>query len=389
MPSNPNILISGAGIAGLTLAYWLQRYGFQPAIVEKRPNLSNAGYMIDFYGSGIDVAERMGILDALKATQYPISGLTIVDRDGKPQVNVELGTLRKLLHGRYMNVMRGDLASVIYQCVADSVPVKWGSSIDRLSNQPDHVGVQFSDGTSGSYDLVIGADGIHSRVRDLLWGPESQFEHYLGFYVACAVIDRLPMEQPALCTYIEPHKQASVYPIHGDRLATFLTFASERQNVQTREQQIDLLQSRMGGMGWRVPDLLQAMSESPHLYFDAVAQIKLDQWHQGRAALIGDACQCLTLLAGQGASMAMAGAYILAQELQRFDGDYQQAFQGYQAQLKPEIDKRQGEARKLAKTFVPDNLFQIRLLGWFLKLSHLPGFGAILRRQIGAKSILK
>src|SRR5579859_3718939 len=183
------ILISGAGIAGLTLAYWLDRYGFQVAVVEKRPEMSHAGYMMDFYGSGYDVAEKMGILDELQSQRYPLSGLTIVDHTGKVQSTVSMDSFKKLLKGRYVNVMHGNLTQVLYTCIKDRVSVRFGCTIMAINPMPDAVRVELSDDTRETYDLLIGADGVHSKVRSLLWGAESQFDHFLGFYIACAVID--------------------------------------------------------------------------------------------------------------------------------------------------------------------------------------------------------
>ncbi|HSB02674.1 MAG TPA: hypothetical protein VLE49_18630, partial [Anaerolineales bacterium] len=140
---------------------------------------------------------------------------------------------------------------------------------------------------------------------------------------------------------------------------------------------------------WIVPRVLQEMETAPDWYFDSVSQIDLDLWYQSRVALVGDACQCLTLLAGQGASMAMAGAYLLAEELNRANGDYRTAFPAYQQKMKPEIDTRQKQARKLAKSFVPDNGFQIWLTNLVLKGMFLPGFRSLFLKRVGAKSIIK
>jgi 2-polyprenyl-6-methoxyphenol hydroxylase-like FAD-dependent oxidoreductase len=389
MPTNLNILISGAGIAGLTLAYWLRQYGFNPTIIEKRPDLHDQGYMIDFYGSGYDVAEKMDLLEALEGRHYPIPRLEFVDGKGKTQATIPVDKFRKMLGNRAFNFMRGDLANVLYERVKDNVPVHFGTSITRMRELPEKVEVEFSDGTSETYDLVVGAGGIHSKTRELLWGAECQFAHYLGFTVACAVIEDILGNQSAFYSHVEPHKQASVYSIRGNKLATFFAFRSEQYDHLTQQQQLDKLTETFGGMGWIVPQLLEHVRQSPHLFFDAVSQIKIDPWYKGRVALLGDACQCMTLLAGQGASMAMAGAYVLATELEQANGDYQTAFPRYQTRMKPEIDQRQIEAQKLAKSFVPDSYLRIKLMGLFLKVAFLPGFKSIVARQIGAKSIIR
>jgi 2-polyprenyl-6-methoxyphenol hydroxylase-like FAD-dependent oxidoreductase len=389
--NNKNIFISGAGISGLTLAYWLQHWGFSPTVIEKRPNLDQRGYMIDFYSSGFDVAEKMNLLDALqtKSSQYPITKLTFVDRHGKPRATLDVEQFRNLLHHRYFPLMRGDLETAIYESVKDRVPVRFGMSIDRLENLPDGVAVELSDGSRETYDLVIGADGIHSNVRGLVWGDESQFIRFLGFYVACSVIKDFLSTSTTFLGHLEPKVQATVYSIGAKRLATFFAFRSEKLNIHGREAQMQALEKVLGGLDWLIPQLLEGTKHADDFFFDAAAQIEMEQWHNGRVALVGDACQCLTLLAGQGASMGMAGAYLLASELNKADGDYKTAFPTYHQTLKPEIDRRQKDARGLAGSFVPRNHFEIAISHFLLNAAFWPGFRSLFARQIGATSLIK
>lgn len=389
MNTNSNILISGAGIAGLTLAAQLHQFGFNPSIVEKRPDLHDKGYMIDFYGSGFDVAEKMGLLDKLRARHYPVPQLDFVNKEGKIQGTFELEKFRGLLNFRHFNFMRGDLADILYESVQDTVPVRFGTSITAIQPHSDKVTVTFSNDTTEEFDLVIGADGFHSQVRELLWGSEDQFTHFLGYYVSCGIIEDFLSDQDTFYSYVEPKKQASIYPIRGNKLATFFAFKSDQHNPVARQQQRSILDATYGSMGWIIPHVLSEMEQSPHLYCDAVSQIKLASWHKGRVALVGDACQCLTLLAGQGASMAMAGAYLLADKLHENPNDYEAAFSAYQAQMKPEIEKRQEQAQKLAGSFIPDNRLSIWLTYLYLRAAFLPGFRHIFLRQIGAMSIIK
>ena len=391
MVSNQKVLISGAGISGLTLAYWLYRWGFSPTIVEKRADLQDRGYMIDFYGSGYDVAEKMNLLEALRAKSalYPISKLEFVDRDGKPHASLDVFRFRELLHQRYFPLMRGDLEDAIYQSVKANVPIRFETSIDQLNVQADGVQVELSNGMREKYDLVIGAGGIHSNVRRLLWGDESQFNSFLGFYIACSIIDNSLDTQELFLGHFEPMTQTTVYSIGGNKLATFFAFKSEKLDVRGREQQMDILSKIFGNLGWVVPQLVEGTKHADNFYFDAVAQIRLDPWYKDRVALVGDACQCLTLLAGQGASMGMAGAYLLAEELWKADGDYGVAFPAYQSKMKPEIDRRQKDARGLAGSFVPNNNFEIMLTYFFLNAAFWPGFRSLFAKQIGAKSIIK
>jgi 2-polyprenyl-6-methoxyphenol hydroxylase-like FAD-dependent oxidoreductase len=391
MNSNKKILIGGAGISGLTLAYWLQHWGFSPTVIEKRPNLDQRGYMIDFYGSGFDVAEKMNLLTALqeKSSQYPMKKVTFVDRHGRPRATLDVEEFRNLLHHRYFPLMRGDLETTIYDSVKDRVPVRFGMSIKKLENLPDGVTVELSDGKHEIYDLVIGADGIHSNIRKLVWGDESQFKHFLGFYVACSVIEDFLDTPNTFLGHLEPNVQTSVYSIGGNRLATFFAFRSEKLNVHGREAQLQVLEKVLGDLDWLVPQLLEGTKRLDDFFFDAAAQIQMEQWHNGRVALVGDACQCLTLLAGQGASMGMAGAYLLADELHKADGDYEIAFPSYQQKLQPEIKRRQKDARGLAGSFVPRNNFEIKLSHFFLNAAFWPGFRSLFAKQIGARSLIK
>ncbi|WP_315791159.1 FAD-dependent monooxygenase [Fischerella sp. JS2] len=386
---NTNILISGAGIAGLTLAYWLQKFNFNPTLLEKRSDLKDEGFMIDFYGSGFDIAEKMGILNQLQAKHYPISELKFINSQGKTQATLSIEKFRRMLDFRHFNFMRGDLETVLYETIKNTVPIQFNTSMVQMHLHPNQVEVEFSDHTKREYDLVIGTDGIHSQTRNILWGSESQFENFLGYYVACVITEDFLEDRDAFYTYMKPKKQVTICSIRGIRLGTLFAFKSEKHDVRTHQQKLDLLSDVFGKMGWIVPEILAAMKRSPHLYFDAVSQIKLTPWYKDRVALVGDACQCLTLLAGQGASMAMAGAYILATELFRTNGNYQVAFPAYQAQLQPEIAKRQIQAQKLASSFVPDNYFSIWMMNLFVKFMFLPGFSSIFREQIGAKSIIK
>jgi 2-polyprenyl-6-methoxyphenol hydroxylase-like FAD-dependent oxidoreductase len=388
---NKKILISGGGISGLTLAYWLQSWGFSPTIVEKRLDLHDRGYMIDFYGSGFDVAEKMNVISQLqeKSDQYPIKRLQFVDRQGKPRATLSVDEFRKLLKHRYFPLMRGDLESVLYETIRNQVPVRFGNSITKLDARPDEVSVELSDGASETYDLVIGADGIHSNVRKLLWGDEAQFNRFLDFYVACSVIDNFLGPQDTFLGHFEPNQQATVYSIGENHLATFFAFRSKKLDVHGRLAKMEVLTKVFSNAGWVVPQLVEGTKQANDFFFDAVAQIHLDTWYQGRVALVGDACQCLTLLAGQGASMGMAGAYMLADQLRNAGGDYKVAFEGYQHKLQPEINRRQQDARGLAGSFIPRNEMEIALAHFFLNAAFWPGFRSWFARQIGARSLIK
>ena len=285
--------------------------------------------------------------------------------------------------------MRGDLESVLYAAVREKTPIQFKTSIRQLNIQPDGVVVDLSNGNSEKYDLLIGAGGIHSNVRQLVWGDEKQFNRFLGFYVACSVIENFFGRRDVMFGHFEPDMQATVYSISENELATFFAFRSKKRNVHGHQAEMEVLNEVLGNAGWVVPELLEGTKRAHDFFFDAVAQIQLDTWYKERVALVGDACQCLTLLAGQGASMALAGAYLFADELHKAEGDYKVAFPSYQRNLQPEINRRQKDARGLAGSFVPRNNFEINLSHFFLKAAFWPGFRSLFAKQIGARSIIK
>lgn len=344
--------------------------------------------MIDFYGSGFDVAERMGLREALSARHYDIPSLDFVDGRGRRQAGLNVEKFRKALGFRHYNFMRGDLEEVLFDAVRNDVRIRFGTTVDAVRNETGHVKVRFSDGSEKEFDLVIGADGIHSRIRELLWGREDQYLRFLGFYVGCSVVENFLGKDRFFQGHLEPGLQASVYSIRDNRLATFFAFESQKlENTDGTDAKLSAMENAFGDAGWLVPDLLQKSRNGPGVFLDAVSQIELDTWHKSRVVLVGDSCQCLTLLAGQGASMAMAGAYLLADEIGT-KGMGEDAFEAYSSRLKPEIRERQKSARGLARSFVPHSRFNVLMTILAFRMAFLPGFQKLFQREIGAKSIL-
>jgi 2-polyprenyl-6-methoxyphenol hydroxylase-like FAD-dependent oxidoreductase len=379
------ILISGGGIAGLTLAIELKRRGFDPVVVEKEPQPRREGYMMDFFGSGWDVAERMDLVDELRAVRYPIDALDFVDTEGRPFVHVPIDRVRRALGDRYVYLRRQDLERILTERArkAGIVP-RYGCSLAALSDDADAVHARFSDGSEDDFALVVGADGVHSRVRELVFGPERQFARFLGLSVAAFHVARngLPFMRAATI-YEEPDRLSMVYPLDDERLdATFVLRTGEIDHLPHSER-LAFLHERLSGAGWIVEDVLAACPADAPVFFDSVTQIVMPQWHRGRVALIGDACGCLTLLAGQGSHMAMAGGYVLADMLERHK-DHAAAFAAYQDFLKPAIAKKQNSAARFAPLFVPKpnsrpwlRRLAIKLLfGWPLINLGLEAFGS-------------
>jgi len=384
------VLISGSGIAGLTLALLLHRSGHEPLVVERSAHLRGEGYMIDFFGPGYDASERMGILPEIEGIHYQIPRLAFLGPSGKEKFSLSYLTLRKnLFGGRHFNFMRGDLERLLYSKIKDQVTVRFGTSIDSFEREGAQVRVQLTDETTGLFDLLVGADGVHSWVRELAFGAEDSYSRFLGYYTSAFVVDD-PMIRggldDAFYTLTVPGRQVAVYPIRGGRLATFFIHKSERlgEHFSAEAVRAQLYQA-YGGMGWIVPELLKRCPhERSQVYFDEVTQIDMSGWSRGRVVLVGDACWCVSLLAGQGASMAVAGAYTLAQELgtaqeEKSDREIQAALSRYEAKLKPAVLKRRESGQRLAGWFVPKNHVRIMVRDAAMRLSTSPLVSRLLR----------
>jgi len=347
------ILISGGGIAGLTLAIALKLQGFDPLVIEREPALRREGYMMDFFGTGWDVAERMGLVSALRAVRYPIDTLEFVDRSGAPYVHMPIERMRHALDDKYVYLRRQDLERILAERAREQgVAVRYGCSLDALDDTGDAVTARFTDGSAETFALVVGADGAHSKMRDLVFGPEAQFARFLGLYVAGF---HAPSEGFSIGRtvklYEETDRVAFLYPLDARRLDATYVFRQAEIHVPHAER-LAFLRARYRGAGWIMQDVLNAYAGDDPIFFDSVTQIVMPQWHKGRVALIGDACGCLTLLAGQGSHMAMAGGYVLAQELAR-QPNHETAFAAYQNFLRPHVERRRKDAARFAGLFVP------------------------------------
>jgi 2-polyprenyl-6-methoxyphenol hydroxylase-like FAD-dependent oxidoreductase len=371
---NKRILISGGGIAGLTLAYWLKEHGFEPTIVEIGNDLRAGGYMIDFWGVGYTVAERMGILQQLEDEQnkYKINEIKFVDENSKRIGGLKTTKIRELVNQRYFNLLRSSLEKVLSETVKE-VDILFSTSITEIKQNAEGVQVVFNNGNSETFDLLIGAEGLRSNTRRLVFGPDKDYELFLNYYTAAYTIDNFTGKNDLFLSYSEPEKQVGIYDVGDNKLATFYIYSSKEYlgRIRTAEKKEKLL-SAFNSVGWYTPELLKRIETAPDFYFDTVSQIELPVWHKDRIALVGDAAQAVSLISGQGSSLAMAAAYVLAGELKEHQGDYQKAFASYQNLMKPEIERKQKSARSFADSFVPSSKFGIYMRNLFTNLMSVP-----------------
>ncbi|MDM5197239.1 FAD-dependent monooxygenase [Fictibacillus enclensis] len=382
------ILIVGAGIAGLTLADQLDREGYSVQIIEKAPGLRTEGYMMDFFGAGYDVAEKMGLLKELEKIHYPIEALKVKRADGTTKYSLNYQSLRQLLNDRHFNFMRGDLERVLYERIKDRVPVTYSTTIESLQQDEEGILVELSNETKLNCDLLVGADGIHSKVRKLVFGEEENYVHSMGYQTVAFTFDKTSKYNKTDHTFdtiTEPGRQVSIYPIMGNRIATFFLFSNKDGSLKhhSHEEGIKELKKHFGDMGWVVPDILQESEKVTDFYFDDVAQTEMTTWTKGRVALVGDACGCVSLVAGQGSSLAMAGAYSLARCLGESKSNIKGALAEYNALMVPQVTKIQKSARKFASFFFPESKWKLMIRDITMRASVMP----IIRNFMKFKSI--
>lgn len=373
------ILISGAGIAGPTLAYWLAHYGLAPTIVEKAPKLRTAGYIIDFWGLGFDVADRMGLLPEIHREGYLVRDVRIVDRSGKRIAGFPAQAVARLAEGRYISLARGDLSACIFGAIEGKVESIFNDSIARIDQTAQGLQVRFETGAVRDFDLVVGADGLHSQVRGLVFGPQSQFEKYLGYKVAAFEVQGYrPRDELVYVMYTEVGQQVGRFAMRGDRTMFLFIFADQEPDgtVGNIHSQKALLRKRFGNSGWECRQILDALDSTNDLYFDRVSQIRMGaqtgSWTRGRVTLLGDAAFCVSLLAGQGSALAMVGAYILAGELHRAGSDYATALARYQHRYEPFVLEKQKGALRFAGVFAPKSRFSMFIRNQVMNLLKIP-----------------
>lgn len=340
--STLKILVVGGGIAGPAVCYWLRRFGFSPDMIEHSPEIRKGGQALDIRGVVIDIVKNMGIYDKICAMRTQVKCGRYEDADGN-MLHEEEGERAGFRQGEEVEIVRGDLVDILMNAIK-GVNCHFNQSIFRIDQNDGGAKVQFKDGSTANYDLVIGADGIHSATRRAVFDNDEYKLVNLGSYISIfSIPNYLNLKYTEILCEAN-QKLASITNYEGSDVARAgFMFRSKHlmNNIRDKSEQMQFLRDSFHDFGWQTKLLLDMMPNSNDFYFDSVTQVKMNRWHKGRIVLLGDAGYCASPLSGQGNNLALVGAYILAGELKAAAGNYQHAFKRYHELLRSFVETNQ------------------------------------------------
>ncbi|WP_433262282.1 FAD-dependent oxidoreductase [Micromonospora vinacea] len=376
-------VIVGAGIAGLATALRLHQDGWQVTVAERAPARRSSGYMVNLIGPGYDAAERLGLLPALSTADLGLFTTVLVHADGRPKFTVPSAIAEAALGKRALSVFRGDLEASLFEAVRDQVDIRFATTVTSVDQGTDHVRVELSDGTTEQADLLVGADGVHSATRTAVFGPDFRVD--LPYLVAAFPLPHpvAGVPESSATTYIGPGRTAAIVNLGPERSSAFFTYRSADPAADLRRGPVDALRAAFGDLSGGVPDAIDHLEKNPaSAYFDAVSQVVMPRWSAGRVVLLGDAAWCVTLFAGHGAALALAGADHLGAALGRHTDDLPAALAGWETGLRPEVGKRQALARRGMAQYAPPSRFHVWMSDLTIRAITLPGISGLVRRGI-------
>jgi len=341
-----NVLISGASFAGLATAFWMKRAGYDVTVVETAPALRRGGTPVNIKGQTVGIARRMGLLDQIVANRIATNVMELWGAEGLIARSDTRSTLQQEAEGVEYEIERDVLTHLMFDLVKDDVEVIFNDSIARLQEQPNGVSVDFSTAARRAFSLVFGCDGIHSNVRECVFGGEAAYSHFLKTYGSVTIVPRLLIERDSLALYQAPGRSI-ILSTHHDKTDIVTLFSSHdriQHDPRDRAQRVAILFERLAGAGWRIPELLGEIDRADNLYFSELAQIRMPAWSKGRVALVGDAGYCASPAAGMGGSLAIDGAAALGDAFAESGGDHVAAFRRYDEGFRPFVEQVQAAA---------------------------------------------
>lgn len=347
------VLISGASIAGLSTAYWMNRIGYSVTVVEIANAPRIGGTAVDIRGKTVDVVKRMGIFEVLKSNALQLESIAFKNGDDETENSIILKTGSP--HDE-IEIERTKLVSILFENLKNDAEFIFNNSVIALSETRDDIQATFKDGSQQLFDLVFGCDGTHSGIRKIWFGKEAEYAHFLEAYFSISIVDKLLIEQNTMQFYNVPGKayMLNAYKNKTDIIFCFLSEKEIPYDYRDAAQQKGIILEQFSGQGWRTAELLNEVAGSKNFYFDKFCRVKMPSWTKGRVALVGDAAYCASPAAGIGGSLAMEGAAALADALLKHNGNFELAFQDYNKNLRPFIEEVQAEAEfNVREKFIP------------------------------------
>ena len=373
------VLISGASVAGPVLAYWLHRFGFQPTVVERTAELrfGGGGHAVDLFGPAVQIIEWMGALKQVREDRTRTEIISYL-REGHRPVDAPAELMSEGVSERHIEIMRGDLTKIIYDTGREDIEYLFGNSITTLRETGQAIEVTFQHGPARTFDLVVGADGLHSSTRTLTFGDENRFLHFLGGYFASFTAPNYLGLQERMLGFADVGRTAAIYPVHEPGQARVLLLWRtrtphdyDRHDLAAQRRLIHYL---YGDMDWEMPRLLTELDKADDLYLDSISTIVMDTWTRGRVTLVGDAGYSPGAAVGGGTSLAVVGAYVLASELAAAGGDHLRGLVAYERALRPAVRHSQTIGPTVLRTLIPSSRLQVWATAQAVKaLPRLPG----------------
>ncbi|RVU01010.1 FAD-binding monooxygenase [Mucilaginibacter limnophilus] len=347
------ILVSGASIAGLSTAWWLDHIGYQVTVVETAAAPRTAGGAVDLTAEAVHITKRMGLYEQFKSHQLGVDRVEFKNADDVTEGSMVLNDAKneQVAESEQIEIERDKFVEVMLIALGERVEFLFSDSVTALKEQDDAMFVSFKHAAPRTFDLVIGCDGSHSNVRKHWFGPENNYTVFLGAYFSISIVPGLLVPERTMQMYRIPYRSVMLNAYNGKTDIVF-TYISEQEvtyDYRDAVQQQQMITDQFAGKGWRINELLEEVNRSGNFYFDKFCQIKMPCWSKGREALVGDAAYCASPAAGQGGSLSVLGAAAVAEALQQHEGDYRAAFKAYEAKLRPFIENVQAMAESNVK----------------------------------------